>query len=91
MTVGYFIKALTPLYKHDGTEIYNIQHDEDILDNIIMMKENIEKKPGFPMLVKGNLVKQLKKIDQSSFTGKIKIHFASFMLDDFKASFEITL
>jgi len=36
-------------------------------------KAATEKQSGFAMLVRGNLVKQLQKIDQSTFTGKIDI------------------
>jgi|GEM_PF-202545 len=43
-----------------------------IIEEDRVQKEDA-KKTGFPMLVKGNLVKQLKKIDGSEFTGKIDI------------------
>ncbi|NOY68620.1 MAG: response regulator [Deltaproteobacteria bacterium] len=44
-----------------------IEEDEPVIT------KTEEKKAKFPMLVKGNLVKQLQKIEQSSFTGKIDI------------------
>ncbi len=43
-TVGDYIDELNGLFYHDGTQIYNTESDERILDLLEDMKEDLEEK-----------------------------------------------
>lgn len=58
---------------HTKTIIAELIKRNIVDENGPVITKDEGKKAGFPMLIKGNLVKQLQKIDQSTFTGKIEI------------------